>query len=192
MSSIVLKAALGVAVIMAARTSAHAQTQHPHPYSGFQMRQIKSLSDDQMADLTAGRGMALALPAELNGYPGPRHVLDLAGQLALTGEQHAGIESLFQSMRSEAVPIGRQLIDAEKELDRDFVARTITPERLKAATDVIGRLRGELRNTHMKYHLATAELLNSEQIRRYSELRGYAESAPSATHPQMHQHTIRR
>jgi hypothetical protein len=45
------------------------------------------LSDEQIADLRAGRGMALALTAELNGYPGPLHVLDLADQLALTATQ---------------------------------------------------------------------------------------------------------
>ena len=36
-----------------------------------------------MADLRAGRGMGLALAAELNGYPGPAHVLELADKLDL-------------------------------------------------------------------------------------------------------------
>lgn len=40
-------------------------------YAGLQQRAIKALSDQQKADLRAGRGMGLALPAELNGYPGP-------------------------------------------------------------------------------------------------------------------------
>jgi len=47
------------------------------PYAGMQTRSIKALSDQQIADLKAGRGMGLALPAELNGYPGPIHVLEL-------------------------------------------------------------------------------------------------------------------
>src|SRR5919107_1454461 len=41
-------------------------------------RPVKSLSEQQVADLRAGRGMGLALPAELNGYPGPMHVLEHA------------------------------------------------------------------------------------------------------------------
>ena len=45
------------------------------PYAGMQARPVKALSDQQIADLKAGRGMGLALPAELNGYPGPSHVL---------------------------------------------------------------------------------------------------------------------
>ncbi|MCX7274130.1 MAG: hypothetical protein NTV19_13305 [Burkholderiales bacterium] len=57
--------------------------------SGVQARDIKSLSAQQMADLRAGTGMALALPAELNGYPGPSHALELADQLKLSPEQIA-------------------------------------------------------------------------------------------------------
>ena len=50
------------------------------PYAGMQNRAIKALSDEQIAQLRAGKGMALALAAELNGYPGPLHALDLAEQ----------------------------------------------------------------------------------------------------------------
>lgn len=42
-----------------------------------------------MADLRSGKGMALALPAELNGYPGPSHSLERADQLKLSPEQIA-------------------------------------------------------------------------------------------------------
>jgi hypothetical protein len=48
---------------------------------------VKTLSDEQIADLKAGRGMGLALAAELNGYPGPSHAVELAGPLDLSGEQ---------------------------------------------------------------------------------------------------------
>ena len=64
-------------------TSVHAQT----PYAGMQARSIKALSDQQIADLGAGRGMGLALAAELNGYPGPSHVLELADKLDLSADQ---------------------------------------------------------------------------------------------------------
>ena len=48
------------------------------PCAGMQARSIKALSEQQVADLKAGRGMGLALSAELNGYPGPAHVLELS------------------------------------------------------------------------------------------------------------------
>jgi hypothetical protein len=54
------------------------------PYAGLEARSIKTLSDQQIGDLRAGRGMGLALAAELNGYPGPMHVLELADALGLS------------------------------------------------------------------------------------------------------------
>ena len=74
-------------------TSVHAQT----PYAGMQTRPIKALSEQQIADLGAGRGMGLALAAELNGYPGPSHVLELADKLELSAEQRASMQRLFDS-----------------------------------------------------------------------------------------------
>jgi hypothetical protein len=64
------------------------------PYAGMQSRQIKALSDQQIADLRAGRGMGLALAAELNGYPGPSHVLELADQLGLSPEQRSKVQEI--------------------------------------------------------------------------------------------------
>lgn len=169
----------GFAVVMATgQVEAPSQAQ---PYTGLQTRDIKALSAEELADLAAGRGMGLALPAELNGYPGPKHVLELADRLALSAQQRAEVERLFEAMTSEAIPLGQELVAAERALDRDFAARTITPERLKAATAAIGEIRGDLRNTHLKYHLSTAALLSPDQISRYAELRGYA-GAPAASH----------
>jgi hypothetical protein len=160
----------GLAVVAAGQ--AGAQT-HMQPYGGLQSRAIKALSAEEIADLAAGRGMGLALAAELNGYPGPKHVLELADRLGLGEQQRADVKRLFDAMQSEAIPLGQRLVAAERALDRDFAERTITPERLKAATAAIGAIRGELRNTHLKYHLSTAGLLSPDQIRRYAELRGY-------------------
>jgi hypothetical protein len=57
--------------------TAFAQT----PYAGMQTRPIKALSEQQVTDLEAGRGMGLALAAELNSYPGSSRVLELAEKL---------------------------------------------------------------------------------------------------------------
>lgn len=161
-----------------------AQIPSTQTYAGLQTREIKSLSREQIAELRAGDGMGLALAAELNGYPGPRHVLDFGAQLGLTADQRAHIQQQFDAMKAEAVPLGQQLIAAERDLNAAFTERTITPERLKAATAAIGALRGKLRDTHLKYHLATAALLTPDQIHRYTELRGYTAvaGAPGALH----------
>ena len=124
------------------------------PYAGMQARSIKALSEQQIAE--AGRGMGLALPAELNGYPGPAHVLDLSDQLGLSAEQKARVQSLFDAMKAEAVPLGERLLEQEAALDQQFASRSITPQRLKTATAAIGGTQGKLQETHLKYHLQTA------------------------------------
>jgi hypothetical protein len=50
----------------------------------MEQRAVKGLSAQQIADLRAGKGMGLALSAELNGYPEPMHVLEHAEALKLT------------------------------------------------------------------------------------------------------------
>lgn len=143
------------------------------PYAGMQTRPIKALSEQQVADLGAGRGMGLALAAELNGYPGPSHVLELADKLDLTADQRASVQRLFDSMKMEAVPLGSKLIEQEAELDRQFADRTVTPESLKASTAAVAATQGALREAHLKYHLSTTAMLTPDQMRLYAESRGY-------------------
>lgn len=155
-----------------------AQHQRPHqhgstPYAGLHQRTIKALGDEQIADLKAGRGMGLALAAELNGYPGPMHVLELKEPLQLSAEQQRRIRHLYESMKAEAIAAGETLIEREQALDRQFAGRTMTPEALAALTSQIGEAQGKLRAVHLKYHLTTADLLTTGQKQRYAELRGY-------------------
>src|SRR6266508_3728400 len=147
--------------------------QAQQPYAGLEARSIKALSDQQIADLKAGRGMGLALAAELNGHPGPMHVLELADSLDLSGQQRAKMQELFAAMKAEAVPLGERLIAQEAELDKQFAGKTITPASLAAAMEAIGATQAALRRTHLKYHLFTLELLTPAQVHRYAELRGY-------------------
>src|SRR3712207_9323090 len=79
----------------------------------MEAREIKALSPQEVADLRAGRGMGLALPAELNRYPGPMHVLELADPLDLSPEQRRRMEGLVEAMRAEARPLGEAVIAAE-------------------------------------------------------------------------------
>jgi Spy/CpxP family protein refolding chaperone len=155
--------------------SSSALAQTAQPYAGLQSRPIKALSEQQIADLRAGRGAGFALAAELNGYPGPVHVLELGDRLNLSAAQREQVQKLFVSMKAEAVPLGEQLISREEELDRLFASRTVTPPNLAAATLAIGETQAVLRATHLKYHLATLELLSAEQAQQYAALRGYSD-----------------
>jgi Spy/CpxP family protein refolding chaperone len=154
------------------------------PYAGMQARPIKALSEQQVSDLSSGRGMGLALAAELNGYPGPSHTLELADKLGLSLDQRDRIQALFASMKAEAQPVGARLIAQEAELDKLFASRSITSDNLKATTAAIAATQGELRETHLKYHLRTADILSADQMQRYAELRGYTGGGGH----QMHHH----
>ena len=113
-----------ILLLIAFAPAALAQSQQP--YAGLQGRSIKALSEQQIADLRAGRGMGLALAAELNGYPGPLHVLEFANDLDLTSQQRAKVQELFAAMKAEALPLGERLIAQEAELDKAFASKTIT------------------------------------------------------------------
>lgn len=157
-----------------------AQTAPPaHDYAGMHTRPVKALSDQQIADLRAGRGMGQALPAELNGYPGPSHVLENADALVLTPSQRTRTSEMFAAMKAEVVPIGERLIEQEAALDLLFATRTAEPASLEAATAAIGVTQGRLRAAHLRYHLAMMDVLTAEQVRRYVEVRGYGSSGPA-------------
>jgi Spy/CpxP family protein refolding chaperone len=162
-----------MAVTLATVGAAKAQHASPSPYTGLETRQVKALSDQQIADLKAGRGMGLALPAELNGYPGPVHVLELGDRLGLTKEQNTRVQELHAAMKAETVPLGERLIAQETDLDRLFAAKSVTPASLQAVTVDIGSTQGALRAAHLRYHLSTLDILTPEQVRLYGELRGY-------------------
>lgn len=171
-----MKHALALAFLALASSAWAQHHQHTHkasPYAGFGPRAIKALSDEQVADLRAGRGMGLALAAELNGYPGPMHVLELAQPLGLTADQRQHVQRLYDEMKAEAIDAGERLIRAEADLDRAFAAKSVDAGQLGDLTLTIGKRQGELRSVHLRYHLVTARLLTTEQLRRYDELRGY-------------------
>jgi Spy/CpxP family protein refolding chaperone len=149
----------------------------PSPYAGQQSRDIKALSGAEQADLLAGKGMGLAKAAELNGYPGPAHVLELADDLALSTEQRERTQSLWRAMDARARSIGQQLVDAERELDALFASKQVTRERLALQLDRIGALQAQLRAVHLDAHLEQVRILTPQQSNRYAALRGYSSAA---------------
>ncbi|HVT74654.1 MAG TPA: periplasmic heavy metal sensor [Lacunisphaera sp.] len=169
-----------LSLLLLAPLGARAETS---AYAGQQTRDIKALSADEVAGYLAGHGLGLARPAELNGYPGPRHVLDLAGDLKLTPGQTAGLTRVFDAMHTAAVPLGGKLVAEETELDRLFTGRRATDDAVRALTAEIGRLQGELRAVHLQAHLATIKILTPDQVAAYNRLRGYDDpGAPARDH----------
>jgi Spy/CpxP family protein refolding chaperone len=145
---------------------------HSH-YSGWQSRDIKALSAADLEGLRAGRGMSLALAAELNGYPGPLHVLELADKLSLSPAQRTATQELQQRMKAAAVAAGEEFINAERNLDRLFASRLVSPQLLNEALSRVAQAQAKLRGAHLQAHLDQVRILTPEQVLQYNKLRGY-------------------
>ena len=162
-------AAMLAALVVPSATAVATGGQH----AGKQTRAVSSLSAADVAQLQRGAGWGFALPAELNGYPGPMHVLELASELKLTAEQKKQVTRIFERMRTQAKALGAQFIASEKALDALFKSERATLEALARQVAASADLRGQLRATHLAAHLAVTPLLSAEQRKKYAQLRGY-------------------
>ncbi|MGB0750036.1 MAG: Spy/CpxP family protein refolding chaperone [Magnetospiraceae bacterium] len=169
-------------VPLSALAADHAH-QHDTPYAGEQNRGIKTLSAQDVDDLTNGRGWGLAKAAELNGVPGPAHLLELSGDIPLTPEQVDQISALFDEMQANAIPLGERLVTLERQLNQAFATGKADEQQLKAMLDRIATTRSALRFVHLSAHLRTPEILTPAQIARYNQLRGYVENDDPCANP---------
>jgi len=153
------------------------------PYVSLEGREIKALSPEQIAGYETGQGMGFALAAELNGFPGPKHVMELQDELALTDAQLQSTEEIFAEMNSSARDLGLQIVEQERGLDRLFASHAIDVESLAAQVTHIAELQGRLRVAHLQAHLEMMKALSEDQITRYLELRGYHGGEHQGHHP---------
>lgn len=156
------------------------------PYAGEEQRHIKALSPERIEGLEAGHGLGYAKAAELNGYPGPKHVLELADDLGLDDDQLRRTEALKETMHERAGELGRDLIAVEAELEAAFAEETITRERLVELVSRSARIEGQIRLVHLQAHLQQVELLEDQQVDEYMRLRGYTEQNGGHDHEHRH------
>lgn len=151
------------------------------PYAGQEKRQIKSLSEKDIDDLLNGRGWGLAKAAELNGMPGPSHIIEFGDKIDLNDKQKARIQSLFETMKAKAIQWGTKLVQAERELDQMFANKSVAEKTLKAQLEKIAQIRSKLRYVHLATHLQTPKILTRHQIVSYNQLRGYGNKSEHST-----------
>lgn len=158
----------------------------PSPYVAQVTSPVRGLSAQEVADLRAGRGMGYARMAELNSYPGPRHLLDLQKELQLSTEQIAAINAIFVEMEQQAQSLGQQIITGEEQLGVAFATNTLDETTLQSQVMQLANHYGQLRMTHLQAHLAVTPLLTTAQINAYNALRGYTSSGEQS--PMHHTH----
>lgn len=123
--------------------------------------------------LLKGEGMGMAVPAEANAFPGPKHVLEFREELGLSHEQTTKAQNLFERMKSSAIAKGQEIIKAEEILFGEFHDRSVEDKTLEKKILKIARLRGELRFIHLHTHLLMTQVLTPEQVKHYNELRNH-------------------
>jgi len=158
------------------------------PYVGQQQRELKALSPQEVQQYLEGKGMGFAKAAELNHFPGPLHVLELADKLQLTPQQKTQSEKIYSAMQSEVKALGADLVDKERELDRLFSSGEIASVKLRLLIGEIGRLQANVRNAHLQAHLEQKAILTQAQVAAYDELRGYASQDASSHLHSSHNH----
>jgi len=165
-------------VLLALLAGAQASAQHHghshSPYAGEEVRDIKALSAQEQRAWLEGQGLGLARAAELNGHPGPMHVLEHGQALELSAEQQARTHALMHRHKTEVRALGAELVAAERRLDELFRTRRATPDNVNELTATIGGLQARIRASHLNTHLEQTRLLRPEQVAAYDRLRGYA------------------
>ncbi len=158
------------------------------PCVGQETRELKALSPEDVAGYLEGRGMGFAKAAELNGLPGPMHVLELAEGLGLTEAQRDATTRLMERHKAEARRLGREYLDAERALEALMASGGADAAQVAAATVKAAELQGRVRASHLTTHVAQAALLDAAQVRRYAQLRGYTGTAAPAQGHSGHRH----
>ncbi len=187
-----MKSCLGLLILLfgfsvQAADSGHAHKSKPESkYAGQEAQEIKSLSPDDLVELRRGGGWGLAKAAELNGMPGPAHLLELKDEIPLDPDQVTLITELFQTMKAQAIVQGEKMIGLERQLEELFKRGTITDAELRSSLAAIAETRRELRYIHLATHLKTPTILSADQIKTYNALRGYSAAAPCANVPKGH------
>jgi Spy/CpxP family protein refolding chaperone len=176
------------AILMSALVFAAGAYAADRPYAGQQARNIKALSDQEIADYLQGYGMGLSKVAEFNHYPGPKHVLDQADDLGLSPAQRAKAREIWQAMDVKARALGETIVAKETALETSYSGGAATPADTRAVLDELARLQADLRYTHLSAHLAMRSVLSADQVSKYDALRGYSDGtvAPAEHHRMQH------
>ena len=169
-----LKYCIATALALLWVQSTYAEQKGLSKYSGQEKRAIKSLSSEDIDELKSGGGWGFAKVAELNGLPGPIHLLELKDEIELTDYQTQAIQNLYDEMKTQAIEHGKMFIELEQKLEELFQSSSPNANELEALLVKIENTRKKLRFTHLAAHLKTPRILTSMQIESYNNLRGYS------------------
>ena len=109
--------------------------------------------------------------ADVNGFPAPKHLLDLAKELQLSDAQKKSLQTIYVGMRSRALELGKRIIGIEEELHQAFQEGLVSEKSVRDDTEQIGKLRGRLRAVYLNANMKAKDVLTNAQIESYKKLR---------------------
>jgi Spy/CpxP family protein refolding chaperone len=121
--------------------------------------------------LLAGSETGQVRPADANGFPGPRRLLELEKDLTLTPGQKKSLLTLAEETQKRAAELGKRIVRVEEEQYDAFRTGLVSEQSVREDAEQIGRLRGKLRGIHLVAHLKAKKLLTADQRALYRKLK---------------------
>jgi len=163
-----------IAFLVFVLSSVAVAVQKPN-YLGQEQRKIKALSQGEIEGYLTGKGMGLAKSAEINHFPGPKHVMELSQELSLSKFQIEETKRIYEAMKSKAVEFGQLLIKNEEKIEGLFSNGAITPQVLERVLSESAKIKSKLREAHLMAHIEQKAVLTRYQTNLYDTLRGYVD-----------------
>ena len=157
--------ALGAGLLSLLAVASQAPAERPPSHPREALHYI-CLQMEQEA-LENGQGLGMALVADRNGFPGPRHILDMKEQLQLNSDQERKAQDLFDRMHTRAVVLGKEVLAKEAALERLFSA----DEPDEAGVRRLLAESAALRWVHLSAHLEARGMVTPEQLHLYHTAR---------------------
>jgi Spy/CpxP family protein refolding chaperone len=148
---------------------------------------LSGISESEKKALLAGSGLGAGMIAMQNGYPGPKHVLEMGDELGLTAEQKEEIGTLFAERKASFVDMGSELVKKDEELTAMFASGSVKTKDVEKLAREIGQLQGELRAGHLNAHVLTWEALTEAQREKLASMRGMHQGSGEGMQKRQHQ-----
>ena len=127
---------------------------------------LGGISEQEKEMLLKGGGLGAGMIAMMNGYPGPKHVLEMGDELELTAAQRESIGTIYGKAKAESVQLGTELVEKDEALAALFTSGSVSTKDVEKRSREIGELQGRLRAAHLNAHVQThAELTPAQRAK---------------------------
>lgn len=125
---------------------------------------LSGVSEQEKEMLLKGGGLGAGMIAMMNGYPGPKHVLEMGDELELTAAQRESIGTIYGKVKAESVKLGTELVEKDEALAALFTSGSVSTKDVEKRSREIGELQGRLRAAHLNAHVQTHAELTPAQL----------------------------